>query len=224
MLSKIKSRITYANVTSTLAVFIVLGGGAYAASTLPKNSVGSKQIKKNAVTSAKVKNGTLTVKDAKAGQFAVPSDLNKVLPVGGTAVNSNALGGTGPGGFVKGGGHRLSGTYNPADFTGHLVAVPGGEVAISCESDHYDVFFKRASGNSLTFDLFRSTIRDSAASSVTNGRLTPGDIDIETSETADSMATIDVSSSAGYAQVTVFAHQDSSTHDCTAVARGYSNP
>jgi hypothetical protein len=38
------------------------------------------------------------------------------------------------------------------------------------------------------------------------------------------MATIDVSSSAGYAQVTVFAHQDSSTHDCTAVARGYSNP
>lgn len=52
----------------TLLAFVVLaGGGAYAASHLGKNSVGSKQLKRNAVTSPKVKNGSLSAKDLKAG-------------------------------------------------------------------------------------------------------------------------------------------------------------
>jgi hypothetical protein len=42
---------------STIAVFIVLGGGAYAATKLPKNSVGTKQIKNGAVTKAKLAKG-----------------------------------------------------------------------------------------------------------------------------------------------------------------------
>ena len=32
-------RVTYANVTATLALFVALGGGAYAATALPANSV-----------------------------------------------------------------------------------------------------------------------------------------------------------------------------------------
>jgi hypothetical protein len=51
-----------------LALFIALGGTSYAA-TLPRNSVGSTQLKKNAVTSAKVKNSSLLAKDFKAGQL-----------------------------------------------------------------------------------------------------------------------------------------------------------
>lgn len=47
-------RLTYANVISTLSLFLVLGGGAYAASTLPKNSVGTPQLKAAAVTPAKL--------------------------------------------------------------------------------------------------------------------------------------------------------------------------
>ena len=65
----LRARLTYANVMSSIAVFMVLGGSAYAAATLPKNSVGSKQIKSNAVSSSKVKNGTLLAKDFKAGQL-----------------------------------------------------------------------------------------------------------------------------------------------------------
>lgn len=38
-------------VLSLLALFVALGGTTYAAATLPKNSVGTKQLKKNAVTS-----------------------------------------------------------------------------------------------------------------------------------------------------------------------------
>jgi hypothetical protein len=41
-----KVRLTYANVTATLALFLVLAGGtAFAATQLPANSVGTKQIK-----------------------------------------------------------------------------------------------------------------------------------------------------------------------------------
>jgi hypothetical protein len=62
-------RLTYANVMSSIAVFVALGGGAYAAATLPKNSVGAQQIKSNAVTSSKVKNGSLLSTDFQAGQL-----------------------------------------------------------------------------------------------------------------------------------------------------------
>jgi hypothetical protein len=41
---RIRSHLTYANVMATLAVFLVLGGGAYAAFHLPKNSVKSRNI------------------------------------------------------------------------------------------------------------------------------------------------------------------------------------
>jgi hypothetical protein len=45
-MSRICSRLSYANVVATLAPFIALGGGAYAAIKLPANSVGTKQLKK----------------------------------------------------------------------------------------------------------------------------------------------------------------------------------
>jgi hypothetical protein len=64
-----RRHLTYANVMSSIAVFMVLGGSAYAAATLPRNSVGSKQIKSNAVSSSKVKNGSLLAKDFKSGQL-----------------------------------------------------------------------------------------------------------------------------------------------------------
>lgn len=55
MLSRFSSRLSYANVIATLALFLALGGSSYAALNLPKASVGPKQLKKNSVTSPKVK-------------------------------------------------------------------------------------------------------------------------------------------------------------------------
>ena len=60
---------TYSNVIASLALFIALGGGAYAAIKIPKNSVGTSQLKSNAVISSKVKNGALLARDFKAGQL-----------------------------------------------------------------------------------------------------------------------------------------------------------
>lgn len=68
---KAPSRLTYANVTATIALFLALGGGAYAANQmrLPKNSVGTKQLRKSSVNSTKVKDGSLLSSDFKSGQL-----------------------------------------------------------------------------------------------------------------------------------------------------------
>jgi hypothetical protein len=72
------NRLSFANVTSLLALFVALAAGAYAAG-LPKNSVKSKQIKAGAVkadeladeavTSPKVADGSLLGKDFAPGQL-----------------------------------------------------------------------------------------------------------------------------------------------------------
>src|SRR4051794_41335432 len=60
-------RLSYANVVSSLALFIVLGGVSWAAATLPANSVGKRQLKNNAVTGRKVANGSLRAADFARG-------------------------------------------------------------------------------------------------------------------------------------------------------------
>jgi hypothetical protein len=59
-----RARLTYANVVSTLCLFIVLGGGAYAAATidgadLKARSVPATKIKRDALTGAEIKESTL---------------------------------------------------------------------------------------------------------------------------------------------------------------------
>lgn len=72
-MTSIRKRLTYANVMSSIAVFLVLGGSAaYAAkkigsNQLKANSVTTAKIKKNAVTSKKIKNGAVTGSKLKNG-------------------------------------------------------------------------------------------------------------------------------------------------------------
>ena len=76
---KLRAKLTYSNVMVTLLAFIVLGGGAYAAVKLPKNSVGAKQLKANSVTGGKVKDHSLT-----------GTDINGPLAVAGSAYHSGS--------------------------------------------------------------------------------------------------------------------------------------
>ena len=113
-----QAKFSYANVMATIAVFIALGGGAYAATHLPKNSVGPKQIEKNAVNGSKVAEDSLTGADVRESSLgAVPkanratnSDALKGHPptdflgTSATAVNSSKLGGLSPSAFVQGNG------------------------------------------------------------------------------------------------------------------------
>ncbi len=82
-MKQIRKRFTYANVMSSIAVFLVLGGGAaFAAGQLGKNSVGPKQLKKNAVTTAKIKNGAVTGAKVKAGSLSASNFAAGQLPAG----------------------------------------------------------------------------------------------------------------------------------------------
>jgi hypothetical protein len=47
-------KLTFANVISCVALFVALGGVGYAATRLPKGSVGTRQLRKEAVTPAKL--------------------------------------------------------------------------------------------------------------------------------------------------------------------------
>ena len=66
-MKQIRKRLTYANVMSSIAVFLILGGATAMAAGLGKNSVGSKQLKKNAVTAAKIKKNAVTSAKIKNG-------------------------------------------------------------------------------------------------------------------------------------------------------------
>ena len=61
--------LSYANVMATIAVFMALGGGAYAATQLPANAVKARNIAAGAVSSSKVKNHSLLARDFKPGQL-----------------------------------------------------------------------------------------------------------------------------------------------------------
>jgi hypothetical protein len=63
-------RLTYANVVSTLALFLVLAGGAAFAARVPKKSVGPAQLKANAVTTAKIKANAVTTRKIKKNAVA----------------------------------------------------------------------------------------------------------------------------------------------------------
>jgi hypothetical protein len=79
-LKQIRKRLNYANVMSSIAVFLVLGGAtAIAANGLGKNTVGAKQLKANAVTQAKIKKAAVTAAKLKANA------------VGATAIQDNAV-------------------------------------------------------------------------------------------------------------------------------------
>lgn len=63
------SRVSPALVVSCLALSISFGGVGWAATVLPKGSVGTAQLKKDAVTTQKVKNASLLAADFKLGQI-----------------------------------------------------------------------------------------------------------------------------------------------------------
>jgi hypothetical protein len=93
-LAELRSRLTYANVMSSIALFVALSGGAYAIS-VPKNSVGASQLQTGSVTASKVKDRSLTASDFRRGQLPIlngarAADLNPA-PRPGNVIKSVSL-------------------------------------------------------------------------------------------------------------------------------------
>jgi hypothetical protein len=97
--SPIRARLTYANVVSTIALFLVLSGATALAATLGKNSVGPRQLKSQAVTTGKIANnavnGAKVAKNSLTGEDINIAALGTV-PTATTAAsagNANTVGG-----------------------------------------------------------------------------------------------------------------------------------
>ncbi len=116
-MKKLRPRLTFANVTSMLALFIALGGSAYAATHLKKNSVGTKQIKNNAVTSAKLKKEAVTgtkIKLSSVGTVPSAAIANSLPPV----ESPHVIGAQGQPPYENGGSNFSEPGFNlgPASF------------------------------------------------------------------------------------------------------------
>jgi hypothetical protein len=69
-MQRARERLTYANVMSTVAVFVALGGTSYAL-TLPRNSVGSAQIRTGAVGPTEIRTGAVRSRDVRNHSLGV---------------------------------------------------------------------------------------------------------------------------------------------------------
>jgi hypothetical protein len=82
------ARLSYANVIATAALFIALGGSAWA---LAKNSVGSRQIENGAVRSQEIRNAGVRGADVGAGAIQGANVAERTL--GGAHLASGSLSG-----------------------------------------------------------------------------------------------------------------------------------
>lgn len=203
MIRNLASRLTYANVVASLALFLALGGISWAAATLPKNSVGSAQLKKSAVTGSKVKDGSLTKSDLAKGVVpaAVPGPQGPAGPAGpSSGPAGGALTGSYPNpglaanavtgaqvdestldGVVKGTGQRFTSglLLDPAATLQKVLEIPGyGTVQARCVSVPPNVGLDVAWANGQVSPNFQDviwTISEVATAPVVEGtRLVAG--------------------------------------------------
>ncbi len=115
-------------VISLIALFVALGGTSYAAIALPKNSVGTKQLKNGAVTKTKISKKTLTQLKGNRG----PAGPVGATGATGTTGATGATGPAGPAGTAK--AYALvtdSATFIPA-LTKGFTAVTRPSTGIYC--------------------------------------------------------------------------------------------
>jgi hypothetical protein len=71
MRSNIRRRLTYANVISTLALFVMLGGSSYAAL-----KISGKNIERRSIPATKIKRNSITGKEVRESRLRVPHARN----------------------------------------------------------------------------------------------------------------------------------------------------
>jgi hypothetical protein len=136
MQNGIRARLTFSNVVAVIALFIALGGGAYAAFKVPKESVGTKQLKDDAVTPPKVAPETVNLfrgqrgATGPQGAAGAPGAAGEPGTAGATGPQG-ATGHQGPAGTISGvtAGGALSGTYpNPGIASGAVTTSKFGAI------------------------------------------------------------------------------------------------
>ncbi len=165
-MKQIRKRVTYANVMSSIAVFLVLGGGAaYAAKKIGSNeikgnsittgkikkeAVAAAKIKKNAVITAKIANNAVTTAkiadDAVTGDKVKESTLAEV-PNAANAKNANNANTVGGQSVVRIFGQVPSGAVSQQT----IASFAGFTLTSNCEGTDPDINLNSPSG--IAFDM-----------------------------------------------------------------------
>jgi len=87
--SRARQRLNFANVTSTLALFVALGGTSYAAITLPANSVGKSQIRTAGVAQSEVASESIGTGELRSN--SVNSPEIRTNAVGASEIRPSAI-------------------------------------------------------------------------------------------------------------------------------------
>jgi hypothetical protein len=210
MLNRIRRHASYANVMSTIAVFVVLGGGAYAAQKIgagdiQKNAVRSKHIKKNAVRGSDVKSRQIAARHLKAravtrsklaagavGESALANDAATGSKVDeatlGTVPNADRVDGIDSAELLRGRGrtHAVRGV----DEIGGSASAPmaldiGGNLTLTCNNP-------ASVGSIFTFTNTSGATADVWIDKIQEGFPPPTTIDYQ-SVADDATATLNVS-------------------------------
>jgi hypothetical protein len=159
--NRIKQRLSYANVTATLALFVALGGTSWAALSLPRNSVGSAQIRTGAVGTSELRRSAVRSTDIK--------DRTIRLADVGLAARAALNGAKGDPGAPGPQGASATPYFAVVNSAGQFVrgnATTGGHTAIG--SGTYTVGFAR----SMNGCAFTATLGTPDATPVSPGRIT----------------------------------------------------
>jgi hypothetical protein len=139
----VRQRLTYANVMSSLAVFLILGGATAFAATkigtkeLKAGAVTTGKIKKEAVSTAKLKKNAVTTpkiaKDAVTGEKVAESTLGQVPSAANAALAENAN-------HVNGqSASKLFKTMSEGQTNVPVATVAGFSIAATCGTNDVDI-------------------------------------------------------------------------------------
>jgi len=203
-LKQIRKRLTYANVMSSLAVFLMLGGAtAFAASKIgpnqlkansvktgkivkeavtagkiKKNAVTNSKIADNSVTGAKVLDGSLTGSDINLGTVGTVPSANNANTVGGNTVKAISFSGnptTGPTEILNLDGFTLTALCSGADELSVVANGPEGSRLQSAGNTS-------TSGNEVVNGLFDDSLEPNS-----DDELLPEDDDLVVGNTQFSL-------------------------------------
>lgn len=128
-MKRFRANLTYSNVVASLALFLALAGGTAIAATqvLPKNSVGSKQIKNEAITLAKISKSARTALKGATGATGA----------------TRLQGATGPAGSPGKAGESAPKLWAMVSATGELEEGSGAVSAREIFGGRFEVIFNR---------------------------------------------------------------------------------
>jgi hypothetical protein len=127
----LRRHLTYANVVASLALFLALGGAAFAATQLPRNSVGTGQLKPEAVTAGKIAKKTRNQLKGDRGATGPQGPTGKTGAKGAAGAKgaTGAKGDTGPRGLTG-----ADGTGPAFEVFGTLKSIGVGAAPVVAEN------------------------------------------------------------------------------------------